>query len=65
FVTAPVVEPPRDDPDWGRVRLTEDAEELWARVVADRPRGDLGRGAISGSRPGGSGADAEANGLCG
>ncbi|MDN4160570.1 LCP family protein [Nocardioides abyssi] len=65
FVTAPVVEPPRDDPDWGRVRLTEDAEELWARVVADRPLGDLGRGAISGSRPGGSGADAEANGLCG
>nr|WP_242680038.1 LCP family protein [Nocardioides sp. IC4_145] len=65
FVTAPVVELPRDDPNWGRVELTPEADELWRRVVADRPLGELGRGAISGRRPGGSTAEAAANGLCG
>ncbi|MDN4172802.1 LCP family protein [Nocardioides sp. SOB77] len=64
FVTAPVVELPVGDPNWGRVRLTDEAGALWRRVADDRPLGDLGRGAISGSRPGGSKADAAANGLC-
>ncbi|MCR6031748.1 LytR family transcriptional regulator [Nocardioides sp. zg-579] len=64
FVTAPVVELPRDDPNWGRVELTSEADELWRRVAADQPLGELGRGASSGRRPGGSRADAAANGLC-
>ncbi|WP_121252207.1 LCP family protein [Nocardioides ferulae] len=65
FVTAPTAEFPREDPNWGRLELTEDAEKLWRKVIADEPLGRLGKGAVSGRNPGGSPEDAAENGLCG
>jgi LCP family protein required for cell wall assembly len=64
FVTAPTSEFPIDDPHWGRLQLTPDADRLWEKVIGDEPLGSFGRGAISGSNPNGSKENAEANGLC-
>ena len=64
FITAPNSEFPVGDPNWGRVQLLPQAEQLWAKVRADEPLGSFGRGAISGRKPSGSREDATANGLC-
>lgn len=64
FVTAPNTEFPRDDPRWGRVQLTPEADQLWQKVINDEPLGTFGRGAISGRRPSGSRNEAASNGLC-
>ncbi|MFL6151352.1 MAG: LCP family protein [Ornithinibacter sp.] len=64
FVTAPTTDFPIDDPNWGRLQLTPAAKALWTKVKRDKPLGALGRGAVSGSKPNGSKAEAAANGLC-
>lgn len=64
FVTAPTAEFPEGDPNWGRLQLLPEAEQLWQKVKDDEPLGALGRGAISGRKPGGSREEASANGLC-
>lgn len=64
FVTAPTSEFPIGDPNWGRLQLTPEADELWAKVIEDEPLGTFGRGAISGENPSGSAENAAANGLC-
>lgn len=64
FITAPTSEFPVDDPNWGRLQFTPEADQLWERVIADEPLGSLGKGAVSGSNPSGSKQDAAANGLC-
>jgi LCP family protein required for cell wall assembly len=64
FVTAPTTDFPIDDPNWGRLQLTPEADALWQKVIDDEPLGKLGKGAISGSNPNGSKENAEANGLC-
>lgn len=64
FVTAPTTEFPVGDPNWGRLQLTPEADELWAKVIDDAPLGTFGRGAISGRNPSGSAENAAANGLC-
>ena len=64
FVTAPVADFPEGDPNWGRLQLLPQAEQLWAKARDDQPLGALGRGAISGRKPAGSKAEAAANGLC-
>jgi LCP family protein required for cell wall assembly len=64
FVTAPVQDFPIDDPNWGRLQLLPQAEQLWQKVIDDEPLGALGRGAISGRRQSGSKDEAAANGLC-
>lgn len=64
FVTAPTVEFPEGDPNWGRLALTPEADRLWQKVIDDQPLGAFGRGAISGRNPSGSAENAAANGLC-
>ncbi|MBB3040589.1 LCP family protein [Nocardioides sp. LMS-CY] len=64
FVTAPTTDFPTDSPNWGRLQLTPEADELWQKVRDDEPLGSLGRGAISGRNPSGSKEEAAANGLC-
>lgn len=64
FVTAPVADFPIGDPNWGRLQLLPQAEQLWQKVIDDEPLGALGRGAISGRRQSGSKEEAAANGLC-
>ncbi|WP_243057229.1 LCP family protein [Nocardioides sp. SR21] len=64
FVTAPTSEFPTGDPNWGRLQLTPEADELWEKVIDDEPLGAFGRGAISGRNPSGSAESAAANGLC-
>lgn len=64
FVTAPNVDVPVGDPNWGRVQLTSEADALWQKVIDDEPLGALGKGAISGNNQNGSKEDAAANGLC-
>nr|WP_232523156.1 LCP family protein [Nocardioides sp. MAH-18] len=64
FVTAPVSDFPIGDPNWGRLQLLPQAEQLWQKVIDDEPLGALGRGAISGRKPAGAREDAAANGLC-
>ncbi|GAB6983849.1 LCP family protein [Nocardioides pyridinolyticus] len=64
FVTAPTSEFPIGDPNWGRLQLTPEADQLWQKVIDDRPLGAFGRGAISGRNPRGSAENAAANGLC-
>ena len=64
FVTAPVQDFPIGDPNWGRLQLLPQAEQLWQKVIDDEPLGALGRGAISGRRQSGSKEEAAANGLC-
>jgi len=64
FVTAPTVDFPVGDPNWGRLRFTDQAPALWQRVIHDEPLGKLGRSAISAKNPHGSKAEAAANGLC-
>jgi LCP family protein required for cell wall assembly len=64
FVTAPTTDFPIDDPNWGRLQLTDAAPALWAKVKKDEPLGNLGKGAISGGNQSGSKAEAAANGLC-
>ncbi|CAI9418968.1 LCP family protein [Nocardioides sp. T2.26MG-1] len=64
FVTAPTTDFPVGDPNWGRLRFTPDAEQLWQKVTDDEPLGKLGKGAVSGSNPNGSKDAAAANGLC-
>lgn len=64
FVTAPVTDFPVGDPNWGRLQLAPEAEELWAKVAADEPLGRLGKGAVSARDPDGSKESAAENGLC-
>ncbi|MDF1602857.1 LCP family protein [Nocardioides sp. YIM 152315] len=64
FVTAPTADFPIDSPNWGRLQLLPEADQLWQKVVDDEPLGSLGRGAISGRNPSGSKENAAANGLC-
>jgi len=64
FVTAPTVDFPVGDPNWGRLKFTVEAPQLWQRVIHDAPLGELGRSAISAKNPKGSKADAASNGLC-
>lgn len=64
FVTAPTTDFPRDDPNWGRLKLTPEATQLWQKVKNDRPLGTFGQGAISVRKPNGSKQEAAANGLC-
>ncbi|WP_081795382.1 LCP family protein [Nocardioides sp. URHA0020] len=64
FVTAPTTDFPRDDPNWGRLQLTPEAESLWRKVKKDKPLGTLAKGAISGKHPSGTKTEAAANGLC-
>lgn len=64
FVTAPTAEFPIGDPNWGRLQLLPQADQLWEKVKDDEPLGALGRGAISGRKPSGSREEAAANGLC-
>jgi LCP family protein required for cell wall assembly len=64
FVTAPTTDFPVGDPNWGRLRLTEAAPQLWQRVSDDAPLGRLGRGAISARNAHGSKESAAENGLC-
>lgn len=64
FVTAPTVAFPEGSPNWGRLRFTPEAEQLWHRVKDDEPLGKFGRGAITAKNPHGSRKEAAANGLC-
>lgn len=64
FVTAPTTDFPVGDPNWGRLQLTPEADELWAKVLADEPLGQLGKGAVSAQDPDGSKELAAENGLC-
>lgn len=64
FITAPTAEFPEGDPNWGRLQLTSEAEQLWQKVIDDEPLGSLGRGAISGNNQSGGKDVAAANGLC-
>ncbi len=64
FVTAPTTDFPVGDPNWGRLQFTPEAQQLWQKVIQDKPLGKLGKGAISADKPHGSKADAAANGLC-
>lgn len=64
FVTAPTADFPVGDPRWGRLQLTEEADALWAKVIADEPLGRLGTGAVSAKNPNGSKESAAENGLC-
>ena len=64
FVTAPTVDFPVGDPNWGRLQLTAEAEVLWRKVIDDQPLGTLGKDAISGRNQSGSKEVAAANGLC-
>ena len=64
FVTAPTTDFPVGDPNWGRLQLTPQADQLWKRVIDDEPLGSFGKGAVSGSNPSGSKEEAAANGLC-
>lgn len=64
FVTAPTTDFPVGDPNWGRLQLTPEADQLWKRAIDDEPLGSFGKGAVSGSNPSGSKEEAAANGLC-
>lgn len=64
FVTAPTVDFPIGDPNWGRLQFTPDAAALWEKVKHDEPLGKLGKGAISGKNPNGDKGTAAENGLC-
>lgn len=37
FVTLPTVDFPRDSPQWGRLQVLPEAQDLWDRMRADRP----------------------------
>ena len=37
FVTVPVADFPREDPNWGRVQWTEASKDLWDRIARDKP----------------------------
>ena len=64
FVTAPTTDFPVGDPNWGRLQLAPDAQQLWDKVKADDPLGRLGKGAISAKDPNGDKSSAAENGLC-
>jgi LCP family protein required for cell wall assembly len=64
FVTAPTLDFPLDDPNWGRLTFAPEAAQLWRIVKQDKPLGTFGKGAVTGSNPNGSKDDAAANGLC-
>ena len=64
FVTAPTTDFPVGDPNWGRLRFTAEAPQLWQKVIDDEPLGSLGRDAISAKHPHGPKEEAAANGLC-
>ncbi|MGH3351392.1 MAG: LCP family protein [Nocardioides sp.] len=40
FVTVPNAGFPTDDPNWGRLRILPESDELWERMLADRPLHD-------------------------
>lgn len=65
FITAPNVAFPENSPNWGRLEFTPATARLWKRVIADKPLGRFGRGAISANKPKGNKSDAAAAGLCG
>ncbi|MBZ5737087.1 LCP family protein [Nocardioides mangrovi] len=64
FVTAPTTDFPVGDPNWGRLQLTPDAQQLWDKVKNDEPLGKLGKGAITAKDPNGDKSTAAENGLC-
>lgn len=64
FVTAPTMEFPIGDPNWGRLQFTDKAAPLWAKVKNDEPLGGYSRGSISGQNQSGSKQEAATNGLC-
>ncbi len=64
FVTAPTTDFPVGDPNWGRLQLTADAQQLWTKVKNDEALGKLGKGAISAKNPNGDKSTAAENGLC-
>lgn len=64
FVTAPTSDFPVDDPNWGRLQFTPEAQTLWDKVENDEPLGRLGKGAVSGKNPNGGKDSAAENGLC-
>ncbi|GAA1163192.1 LCP family protein [Nocardioides aquiterrae] len=64
FVSAPTTDFPVDDPNWGRLQFTPEAQVLWDRVKNDEPLGRFGKGAVSGKNPNGGKDSAAENGLC-
>jgi LCP family protein required for cell wall assembly len=64
FVTAPTTGFPPEDPNWGRLQFTPEAQTLWKKVRADAPLGQLGKGAVTAKNPHGGKGSAAENGLC-